>query len=102
MDTGDTLGVKRPKHEADHSPPPNAEVKNAWSYSSIPQYAFIVWCLVKHSDNFNFTFSSLSSSNVLRKFFFFLVQELSPLHQNKCICSNFADVILSVVQAVHV
>jgi hypothetical protein len=30
------LGVKRPVREADHSPPPSAEVKNAWSYTSTP------------------------------------------------------------------
>jgi hypothetical protein len=30
------LGVKRPGREADHSPLPSAEVKNAWSYTSIP------------------------------------------------------------------
>jgi hypothetical protein len=29
-------GVKRPGHEADHSPPSSAEVKNAWSYTSAP------------------------------------------------------------------
>jgi len=29
-------GVKRPVREADHSPPSNAEVKNAWSYTSTP------------------------------------------------------------------
>jgi hypothetical protein len=29
-----SLGVKRPGHEADHSPPSSAEVKNAWSYTS--------------------------------------------------------------------
>jgi hypothetical protein len=40
-------GVKRPGREADHSPPTSAEVKNAWSYTSIPQYVFIAWCLVK-------------------------------------------------------
>jgi hypothetical protein len=28
------LGVKRPKREADHSPPSSAEVKKAWSYVS--------------------------------------------------------------------
>jgi hypothetical protein len=28
-----SLGVKRPWCEADHSPPPNAEVKNMWSYA---------------------------------------------------------------------
>jgi hypothetical protein len=31
-----TLGVKRPGSEADHSPPSSAEVKNAWSYTTIP------------------------------------------------------------------
>jgi hypothetical protein len=28
--------VKRPRSEADHSPPSSAEVKNEWSYTSIP------------------------------------------------------------------
>jgi hypothetical protein len=42
--------------EADHSPPSSAEVKNAWSYPSTPQYVFTAWCLVKHRDNFAFTF----------------------------------------------
>jgi hypothetical protein len=27
--------------EADHSPPSSAEVKNAWSYTSTPQYVFM-------------------------------------------------------------
>jgi hypothetical protein len=54
-----SLGIKPPGREADHSPPSSAEVKNAWSYTSIPQYAFMVWCSVKrkHRDNFNFTFT---------------------------------------------
>jgi len=30
------LEVKRPRLEADHSPPSSAEVKNAWSYTSTP------------------------------------------------------------------
>jgi hypothetical protein len=42
-----SLGVKRPGHEADLSPPSSAEVKNAWRYSSTPQYALIPWCSVK-------------------------------------------------------
>jgi hypothetical protein len=42
-----SLGVKRPGCEADHSSPSSAKVKNAWSYTSTPQYAFIAWCLVK-------------------------------------------------------
>jgi hypothetical protein len=48
-------GVKRPGREADHSPPYSAEVKNAWSYTSTPQYVFKAWCLVKHRDNFTFS-----------------------------------------------
>jgi len=32
--------VKQPEREADHSPPSNAEVKNEWSFGSLP-YAFI-------------------------------------------------------------
>jgi hypothetical protein len=41
------LGVKRPRREADHSPPSSTEVKNAWSYTSNPPYVFMAWCLVK-------------------------------------------------------
>jgi hypothetical protein len=50
------LGVKRPGHEADHSLPSSAEVKNAWSCTSTPQYVFMAWCLVNHRNNFTFTF----------------------------------------------
>jgi hypothetical protein len=51
-----SLGVKWLRHEADHSPPSSAEVKNAWSYTSTPQYAFKAWCSVKkHRVNFTFT-----------------------------------------------
>jgi hypothetical protein len=42
-----SLGVKRPGREADHSPPSSAEVKNVWSYTNTPQYAFMAWCSVK-------------------------------------------------------
>jgi hypothetical protein len=31
-----SLGVKQLGHEADHSPPSSAKVKNAWSYTSTP------------------------------------------------------------------
>jgi len=44
--------------EADQSLPSSAKVKNAWSYTSIPQY-FMVWCLVKHRDNFNLPYLTL-------------------------------------------
>jgi hypothetical protein len=29
-------GVQRPGHEADHSPPTSADVKNTWIYTSTP------------------------------------------------------------------
>jgi len=48
-------GIKRPEREAGHLPPSSAEVKNAWSYTFTPPYAFIAWYLIKHGDNFNFT-----------------------------------------------
>jgi hypothetical protein len=35
------LEVKRPGHEADHSPPVSAEVKKTWIYTSTPPYAFM-------------------------------------------------------------
>jgi len=35
-------GVKQPGSGADHSPPSSAEIKNAWSYISTPQYVFMV------------------------------------------------------------
>jgi len=33
--------------EADHSPPPSADV-NAWSCTSTPPYVFMAWCFVVH------------------------------------------------------
>jgi hypothetical protein len=50
-------GLKRPGREADYPPTSNAEVKNAWSYTSTPAYIFVTWCLVKLKDNFPFTFT---------------------------------------------
>jgi hypothetical protein len=43
--------AKRPGREADHSHHFSAEVKNAWCYISAP-FVFMVWCLVKHRNNF--------------------------------------------------
>jgi hypothetical protein len=42
-----SLREKRPGREADHSPPSTADVKNAWSCISAPQYVLIAWFLVK-------------------------------------------------------
>jgi hypothetical protein len=47
-----SLGVNLPGREADHLPPSTAEVKNAWRYTSTPQFVFMAWCLVQHRDNF--------------------------------------------------
>jgi hypothetical protein len=44
---GSFPGGKAAGREADHSAPFNAEVKNAWSYTSPPQYTFMAKCLVK-------------------------------------------------------
>jgi hypothetical protein len=51
-----SLGAKWPGCEADDSPPSSADVRNTWSYTSTPQYVFRAWCLVKHKDDFTFTF----------------------------------------------
>jgi hypothetical protein len=40
-------GLKRPVREASCIPQSNAEVKNAWSYTSTPAYVCIAWCLIK-------------------------------------------------------
>jgi hypothetical protein len=37
-------------HEADHSPPSRAEIKNAWSYTSTPSYVSMMWYLIKQRD----------------------------------------------------
>jgi hypothetical protein len=38
---GSFHGVKRPRREADQSPPTSAEVKKTWIYKSTPPYAFM-------------------------------------------------------------
>jgi len=42
--------VKWLGHEADQSPPSNAEIKDLWSYTSTLPYFFMVWCLTKYRD----------------------------------------------------
>jgi len=43
---GSFPGVNQPGHKADYLPPSIAEVKNAWSYTSTPQYALMACCSV--------------------------------------------------------
>jgi hypothetical protein len=64
-----SLGIKRPGVEADHSHPSSAEFKNVWSYTSTPQYIFMAWCLVKHRDNFTFTFLPFTFIELVELYF---------------------------------
>jgi hypothetical protein len=61
-------GVKQLGCEADHFPPSSARV-NEWSYTSTPQYIFMMWCVVKHRDNFTFTFTFTNKLTSLGKVF---------------------------------
>jgi hypothetical protein len=47
-------GTLSPGDKAEHSSPSSVQVINSWSYTSTPQYAFMVWCLVKYRDKFTF------------------------------------------------
>jgi hypothetical protein len=60
---GSFSGGKSAGREADHTSI-SAEVKNVWSYTSTPPYVFVAWCLVKHRDNFAFTFTFYLESNL--------------------------------------
>jgi hypothetical protein len=57
-------GVKWPGREAGHSPPSSAEVKNAWSYTSIPPYVFTARCNVKNCTvlSFHLTLTTTASN----------------------------------------
>jgi len=42
-----SLGVKQPGSESNHSPESSAEVRMRGDILSLPQHAFMAWCLVK-------------------------------------------------------
>jgi hypothetical protein len=48
------LEVKHQGRKANLSVPLSAEVKNEWSYISTPPHAFMLLCVIKHRDDFNF------------------------------------------------
>jgi hypothetical protein len=48
--------VKRLGRETDHSRPSSVQVKECVELYLHSQYAFMAWCLVKHRENFTFTF----------------------------------------------
>jgi hypothetical protein len=70
-------GLKWLGCEANHSPPCNAKVRNSWSCTFNTPYVFIVrhlirkgyasmaWYLVKHRDNFTFTFSTINALSLI-------------------------------------
>jgi hypothetical protein len=41
-----SLGVKRRRRDADHSPPSSADIKNTFTYTSTPTYVFMAYCLI--------------------------------------------------------
>jgi hypothetical protein len=47
-----SLGVKGTGREDNHLHPSRAEVKNAWSYTSVSPYVFMAWYIGKHRDKF--------------------------------------------------
>jgi hypothetical protein len=63
-----SLGVKRPGREADHLPPSSVEVENACSYTSIPQYVLIAWCLVKHRGQLYAHVFQMPTSNIFNTY----------------------------------
>jgi hypothetical protein len=54
---GSFPAVRQPGRKADHPPPSSAEFKNAWSYTSTPQYAFMAWCSVEAQGQLYLTFT---------------------------------------------
>lgn len=43
------------------TPPSNVEVNYACGYASFPSCNFMAWCLIKHTDNFAFTYAMMNS-----------------------------------------
>jgi hypothetical protein len=71
--------------------------KNAWSYTSTPQYAFIAWCLVKKSPGttlpFTFTCNSVTCSKfhvLISVLYILLVNILINLSFLCDMCKNLA------------
>jgi hypothetical protein len=79
-----SLGVKRPVREADHSPLSSAEVKNAWSHTSTPQYVFMAWCSVKAQGQlylFTFFYFLHGDTKALQLHDWTLQNLLLPIHR---------------------
>jgi len=49
-----SLDIKQPGHEADHSSPPSAKIKECTALYLPPHYVFMAWCLVKKFTQINY------------------------------------------------
>jgi hypothetical protein len=79
-----SLPVKRPVHETDHSSPSNAEVKNAWSYTSAPTIRLDSWCSVKAQGRLYFTFACVSP--LLHVFYVVIIRQFCiSVYERPCI-----------------
>jgi hypothetical protein len=79
--------AKRSGREANHSPSSSAEVKNAWSYTSAPQYFFMAWCLVKHWDfTITFTFYKVAAVYTRRHSFLYTPEHCNATHITRMCC----------------
>jgi hypothetical protein len=88
------LGVKRPGHEADHSPPTSAKVKNAGAIPPLSQYAFKAWCSVKKEHRDGMTekwpvFTLRYFIVLLSTLLFFCYKEIGVWYHSvsRCLCS---------------
>jgi hypothetical protein len=77
-----SLGVKRPWHEADHSPPSSAKVKE--HVELYLHYIFMAWCLIKHRD---FNWSQWQAYSTKETFTYLtLISVICDLHFLRMVC----------------
>jgi hypothetical protein len=75
-----SLGIKRPGREADHSRPYNAEVKNAWRYTSTSHTPSWRGAQLKKKHRNNFTFYLYYASPLyLFKIHFNIIVSYTPV-----------------------
>jgi hypothetical protein len=72
-------GEKGPGREADHSPPSNAEFKNAWNFTFTPPYVFNAWCLVSKGYVFMVWYSFRHRCNFTLLYFTFIFNILHSI-----------------------
>jgi len=58
---------------------PRGKAANAWICASVPQCVFMMWCLVKHSDNFTFYLYSQVKGGIQIYFMSDLLKELTVI-----------------------